>query len=159
MTDHATLLEHIAASRNDLDQLVEMLDDDAFDRIAWEWTIKDHLAHIALWERVAIAAAQGENEWDITGINQALWQEKRFNDINAAWQQRHALDPLSEVRADFHATHERLISTLSGLTDIELGQMLDPEGTRTLADRLASITHKHYDLHRAAIVEALDSAG
>ena len=158
--DHATLLERIAASHSALDQLVEMLDESAFTRIAWDWTVKDHLSHIALWERVSIAAAQGAAEWDVVDIDQSLWQEGRFNDINATWQQRHAAVPLADVLADFRDTHDRLISTLSGLTDADLGRLLDPASgsSRTLSDRLSGITYKHYDLHRAAIVDALETA-
>jgi hypothetical protein len=88
------------------------------------WTVKDHVVHLAAWERSALFLLQGRPRHEGLGVSEATYLsntdgEKAWDAINAAIKQNASLS-LSEALADLHQTHEYLLEALQPLTDEEL---------------------------------------
>jgi hypothetical protein len=84
------------------------------------WTVKDHLIHLAAWERSVVFFLQGKPRYAGLGVDQALYRNGDFDDINAAIFQQHKEMPLEEALALFHDVHRQLLQLLKPLTDADL---------------------------------------
>lgn len=117
------------------------------------WTVKDHLIHMAAWERSVIFFLQGQPRHAGLGVDQALYKNGSTDDINAAiFQQRKAM-PLSEAMAQFADVHQQLIELIQPLTDNDLQKsyrdyLPDESGDDRLAiDVIYSNTTGHFREH------------
>jgi hypothetical protein len=84
------------------------------------WTVKDHLIHLAAWERSVVFFLQGRPRYAGLGVDHALYKNGTFDDINGAIFQQHKEMPLSEAMAQFHDVHRQLTELLQPLTDTDL---------------------------------------
>jgi hypothetical protein len=107
----ADLLDTVRAARAQVDEIVAGYAGDLdrpFDD--GEWTRKDALAHIAVWERIAARKIAGLplNDGDDV-LDGQPWDLDAFNDAMAArWRERSS----AEVQAEFSAAHAAVISAL-----------------------------------------------
>jgi len=84
------------------------------------WTVKDHIIHMAAWERSVVFFLQGKPRHAGLGVDEALYLSGSDDQINAAiFQQRKDL-PLSGALALFRDVHQQLLNLLQPLTDAEL---------------------------------------
>ncbi len=82
------------------------------------WSVKDHLTHLAGWERSLIALLSGEDRAAAMGIEDKV--DAEVDEQNEALRQVHAsLGPEDALRL-FRQTHAELIARLGGLGDHEL---------------------------------------
>jgi hypothetical protein len=81
------------------------------------WSIKDHLTHLAAWERSALYFLQGKPRYEALGIDEALFMSGDFNAINDAVQKQNKDVPLAGVLADLRNTNERILAELAPLSD------------------------------------------
>src|SRR5574342_366784 len=58
------------------------------------WTVKDHLIHLAAWERSVVFFLQGQPRYAGLCVNQALYKNGTFDDINATIFQERKEMPL-----------------------------------------------------------------
>ena len=84
------------------------------------WTVKDHLIHLAAWERSVVFFLQGLPRHAGLGVDQALFKNGTFDDINAAIFQENKDMPLVEAMAQFHHVHQQLLKLLGPLNDSDL---------------------------------------
>src|SRR5512142_2119668 len=84
------------------------------------WTVKDHLIHLAAWERSVVFFLQGQPRSAGLGIDPALYENGSGDDINAAIFKQHQAMPLAEAMAHFRDVHRQLIQLLEPLTDADL---------------------------------------
>lgn len=84
------------------------------------WTVKDHLAHIAAWERSAVAILTGHPRHEALGVDQALYESGGFDAINSAIQSRSAGLSVEEVLTELADGHQTLLAVLAGLGDEDL---------------------------------------
>ena len=118
-TDLLVAIDHNwAALTAVLDRLTETQAMTSYD--AQGWTIKDHIFHIACWERSMVYFLQGRPRHAGLGVDEALYLEGKFDEINAAIWQQHQDRTFADTRMDLRATHEQMLQLLQPLTDADL---------------------------------------
>jgi hypothetical protein len=89
-------------------------------RDAQGWTVKDHVMHMAAWERSMVYFLQGLPRHAGLGIDATLYLEGSVDAINAAIQQQSQDFTLAAVRAELRDTHQQMMLLLYPLTDADL---------------------------------------
>lgn len=84
------------------------------------WTAKDHLGHLATWERSMTFLLRGRPRHEGLGVAEELYLTGDDDAINAAIQARTKDRSLEDVLVDLRATHQRLRSQVAAMTDEEL---------------------------------------
>jgi hypothetical protein len=121
------------------------------------WSAKDLLAHISAWERVLLVHhLQGGTFAKAAGMDEAtsaatehMTAETGLNDY---FYERDKELPLSEVLANFRATHQQMLAALDQLDDADLQRAHDPDDPQVrLVDSVVGDTYAHYRQHRATI--------
>ncbi len=147
------LLDLIARERGALEQAVANMGDDALAATSEGWSAKDHLAHVAAWERRLIGEIQGDRTAERFGLDEESFGATNTDDFNAMLYARHRDHPTAMVRAEFRASGEALRTAFAGLSDADLMRPVRPDdpGVETLVDLISWDTYKHYPEHVAAI--------
>lgn len=86
------------------------------------WTAKDHLAHLAAWERSMVYLLQGLPRHEGLGVEEAVYLEGGFDEINAVIQQASSDLPLEDVLALLASVHAQLRGIVEALPESELQQ-------------------------------------
>lgn len=152
MTRANALLERIEASWNDLFERVTDLGPGGLMRAAPHgWAVKDHLAHLAAWERSLLGLISGRDRLAEMGLR--VHVEHDTDAINAAVQKLHADETPEQVLKYFRESHSALMDALGKLSDADLDkpyshfQPSDPDVTRPVSDWVAGNTWEHYAEH------------
>ena len=147
------LLERITRERGALEQAVAGISDDALVATSGGWSAKDHLAHVAAWERRLVGEVQGDRAAAHFGLDEATFGTANTDNLNAMLHARHRDDPPATVRAEFRASGEALRAAFAELSDADLMQPVRPDdpNVETLVDLISWDTYKHYPEHVAAI--------
>lgn len=105
------------------------------------WRVRDELAHLALWERIAARKIAGEALPDGEDlIEREPWNIDAFNDeMTERWRLRSSAD----VLAEFAAAHEALVAAVQRADERDCA----PDGKAWLA--IAADGAGHYDGHFA----------
>lgn len=123
------------------------------------WSIKDHLDHLAAWERILLARLRGqpEREHEATGLDPEVYDAADLDEINQSIHHRQGQRTLAQSLDDFRATHLRLTAHLEGLKWKDLS---DQERTGApelpLLGTTVGNTYDHYAEHLATIQELAD---
>jgi uncharacterized damage-inducible protein DinB len=147
-------IERINASWSALEQVIHSFRDEQLTRLKRDrWTIKDHLAHIALAEQYWVALVNGQPPHDLFGTTRETLlsaSEDELNELGARHMQARSLAQVMELH---HDAHQQLLATLASLDD---GDLLKPSVLygreivgMTMLDTLRGNTYEHYDTHRA----------
>jgi len=125
------------------------------------WTVKDHLTHITAWEASVISFLQGRPRHEGLGVDESVYSNSSFDDINAVIQRQRMELPLDQATAQLQATHRRLMDLLEPLTDADLALPLraflpssPADDRRRAIDIVRDNTSAHFSEHLAWI-EAL----
>jgi hypothetical protein len=166
--DKRDLLRRIEAGRAELEAAIDSLDERQLTAIrdAQGWVVKDHLAHLAAWERSIVFLLQGRPRYEGLGVDEATYRTTEadgFDRVNAAIRLQTAGQTLAETLAGFQAVHGELLATLDGLTDADLLRTYssfapDEPGEETGAPIVGWIvgnTYEHYEEHLDWIRELL----
>lgn len=86
------------------------------------WTAKDHLVHLAAWERSITSFLQGQPRHEGLGVAESMYLNGTFEDINEVIQQQHKNLPLADAITQLRDTHQQLLALLQPLTDDDLNQ-------------------------------------
>jgi hypothetical protein len=86
------------------------------------WTVKDHLSHLAAWERSAVFFLEGKPRHEGLGVDEATYLTGNEDTINAVIQARQAARSLAEVLAHLQDVHQDLLRLLEPITDTDLQQ-------------------------------------
>src|ERR1700730_16404691 len=129
--DKEGLLQHYRQMREELLSAIEGLSDALFSERSLDgWSVKDHLAHIALWddirssEVVRISSGQ-ESAWRMTDE-----QDEAYNAL--AHDLRLSLSP-DQVRWELETSRQRLLTAISSATARGLdGSLYGEAGLRSL---------------------------
>jgi len=84
------------------------------------WTIKDHIVHMAAWERSVVFFLQGKPRHEGLGVDEAVYLEGTEDEINAAIQQQRQGLSLAEALNQLREVHEQLLKLLQPMTDADL---------------------------------------
>jgi uncharacterized protein (TIGR03083 family) len=164
VTTKAVLIEHINRDWTVLNALLNSLSDQQWTEItnADGWTVKDHVAHLAVWEQSVIALLDGLPRHIVLGVPESVYLSDDEDAINAMIFANHRDNPLDEVRARFRETHNALITRLARLTDADLNQSYahylpderDELGPPTINIIYGNTAH-HFRTHQRWIEEML----
>lgn len=118
-----------------------------------DWTVKDILAHITVWEQRMISwvAQTIRNEVPEMLPPGMTWDD--LDEWNEQTYQKHRLRPLDEVREDFQLSYTQALQAVQGVSEQDL---IDPqrfawrEG-RPLWVMVAANTSWHYKEHDESI--------
>jgi hypothetical protein len=150
--DKATLIRRIHEERERLLQALEGLSPEEMTHVpvVGEWTVKDILAHLAVWQGRLITALfqleQGRRPKDlelspaeVDALNARIYREQKDR-------------PLERVLADFHGTFQQLLRRLERFSDADLTQPgRFPGLAGPLWELIASETYEHDAEHRVDI--------
>lgn len=112
--DRDELLRHYEGMRRELLSAIEGLSDAHMTETSIDgWSVKDHLAHIALWDDIRAAevtriSAGRASAWRMTGD-----QDEEFNALS--YELRRSLS-LDQVRWEFEVSRQRLLDAIRDAT-------------------------------------------
>ncbi len=89
-------------------------------RDAQGWTVKDHLVHMAAWERSVVVFLQGQPRHAGLPVDEQLYLSGDEDAINAVIQAQHKDVSLAEALGDLHAVHRQLLSEIEPLSEDDL---------------------------------------
>lgn len=89
------------------------------------WKVKDHLAHLAVWEQSIVMLFQGQPRYQTLGVDAALYEMEKLHEINAAIYLIWEPVALAEVMERFGSVHAQMVTLVQGLSDAELNQTMD----------------------------------
>lgn len=123
------------------------------------WNAKDHLAHVAAWERSMVYLLQGLPRHEGLGVEESVYLDGSEDEINAVIQEASKNLALTEVRAVLRATHEQLRTLVAAMSGEDLrktySQFLPNEpgedDGRPILARISGNTDTHFDTHRGYI--------
>ena len=152
-TNRDELMEMVTTSRAELERLVGEFSPGRLEVAgSTGWAAKDHMAHVAAWEKSLMALLHGEDRGKALGIEA---EDKLDADqINEIIFERHKLEPLADVIEDFHTTHQRTLRKLESMTwdDLNLPYShyqpnVPPHNPRPVGYWVSGNTYAHYDEH------------
>jgi hypothetical protein len=115
------------------------------------WAAKDHLMHVALWERALLARLDGRPRHEALGIDEATDRQGDDEAINAAIFARTRHPPLSEVLDALRGTHAATRARLRALADEAAGSPgpAVPAAAEAVSAFLADLPSyiEHYEQH------------
>lgn len=160
------LVKRIARARADLDALVEGLDEEQLTQalVPGQWSVADHLAHLAAWERGVAEYLRGRSRAEGMGLTEAAWGMS-MDEMNALIYRRHETSGASQTRLLLRKAQEEMSEALNQLTDDDLqrdyGEFLpegqeSPYGERTVLHTIGANTYAHYEEHAATIRRVLE---
>lgn len=128
--DRDALLHHYRQMREELRTAIDGLDDEALIEPSLDgWSVKDHLAHIALWDEIRAAevariSAGHESAWRRTGD-----QDDVYNELSHALRSGLSLD---QVRWELATTWQKLLEAIASATPRGLdGSLYGEAGLRS----------------------------
>jgi hypothetical protein len=115
------LLRQIEASWNELQNYLASLTEEQLThrKDSVGWTAKDHLVHLAMWEKAGIALLEGKSKRETLNISPEIW-EQDDDPINAVLYERYRDMSLDEVMQTLRQTHERMLKKLDTMTTEDL---------------------------------------
>lgn len=121
------------------------------------WTVKDHVVHLAAWERSVLVLLHGRPRYEGLEVDEALYRSGDFEAMNAVIQQKWRHVSLAEALARLRETHVLLLQELAKLNDADLqrpftdflpGETELGDG-RLLIDLIIGNTVDHFPEHLA----------
>lgn len=129
--DRDALLEHYRKMREELLSAIDGLSDELMTEPSLDgWSVKDHLAHLALWDDIRVSevvriSAGHDSAWRMTGDQDGVYNALGHN-------LRLALS-LDQVRWELTTSRQRLLDAISSATARGLDASLYGEaGLRSL---------------------------
>src|SRR5579884_4033841 len=115
------LRRQIEASWESLQRLLAGLDESQLTAASGDaWSIKDHLAHVAAWERSLAALLEGRSRDQALDLCDAEVAHDDIDALNAAIQRRAAERSPAEVLAESREAHQQVLRALDALSDQDL---------------------------------------
>ncbi len=154
-TDMVTLRQRIDTGWADLAALIDRLSAVQLAATGPDgWSVADHLAHLAAWERSMVALLQGRPRHTGLGVSEVTYQAG-YDAINAAIQAASHGHLPAAVLAELRATHADLLAELAILADADLQRtyssfLPDEPGRESgapIVGWLAGNTYEHYAEH------------
>jgi uncharacterized damage-inducible protein DinB len=139
--DRERLLQHYRRTREALLAAIDGVSDVKLTEPSLDgWSVKEHLAHIALWDdvrasEVARISAGFDSAWRMSGE-----QDAAYNDMAHALRKALSLD---QVRWELETSRQRLLDAIAAATDRGLAPSLYGE---------AGLVSGHEEQHTAWIV-------
>lgn len=129
-----------------------------------QWNTKDNLAHLTAWEQSIVGLLNGEPRHERMGISEELYLSHDLDAINHAIYLQHRDQPLDEVLAAFHGSHQETMRLLESHNDEDLRRTYShylpnepgEDSGLPVVEWIAGDTWKHYDEHLKMIRELFE---
>lgn len=151
---NAELLATLRAERAHLDNLLADLSDEQMTQanVQDDWAIKDIVAHITAWERLAadrLSAAINGSALNFPIINN--WDD--VHAFNAARYAENKDKPIAAILEDAQTSYRSFVSIVEGLDDDFIANPLpfDWADNMTAFELIAANSYWHYKEHSEAI--------
>lgn len=147
------MMDRMAETRRELESFVGSLTDEQLTRPGKDggWSVKDHLAHLAMWEAGVAALLRREPRWEAMGLTRDFVSRSSEEEINAAIERRHKALSLAEVRQLFADSHQAMLDTLESLTTEDLHRPVNfyepGKNDRPVGGLVIGNTTDHYAEH------------
>ncbi|MBK7217028.1 MAG: ClbS/DfsB family four-helix bundle protein [Candidatus Promineofilum sp.] len=149
------LMDRIAAGYEALEQTVAGLDGLQLEHPGPEgWAIKDHLFHLAAWERGIAWLLTRRSRFQGMEITPEEWYNLTMDQVNDLVYQRNRERPATEALAALREAHQTMLDALAPLSDADLQRPYAEygEGGGRSADRpiigwIIGDTYEHYEEH------------
>jgi uncharacterized protein (TIGR03083 family) len=118
------------------------------------WSIKDHIAHLAEWERfLLLNQFEGHPPHQALQVDRATLEQSDEDGLNVILFERNRDRSLPDALADLHQTHAQLLAALEQIPDGGLTQpsyAIGPD-MRPVIIWVVDNTYEHYEEHRKTI--------
>jgi len=121
------------------------------------WSIKDNLAHLAVWEEFLLHHhLQGQPPHRVLHIDAATFERLDEDGLNAVIYEQHKDRSVDDVLGDLKRIHDQVVAKLEQMTFTELTQphYADDPTERPMMDSVIGNTYEHYQEHRV-VIEAI----
>lgn len=156
LPDKATLMARIDESWLALERAVGRLSEAELTKPADAngWSVKDHLAHITVWEQSLLALLEGRDRSVAVGLpsEAATWE---IDAINEQLYQLHRHESLDEVLTALRRSHQQVLGVVEGLTDEDLERPYShyqpdatPPRVHPVVGWVIGDTYEHYEEHQ-----------
>lgn len=121
--DKEQVLERMGRSWDELQAMLNGLSKQQLTAPGREdWSVKDHLTHLAAWERSALFLVQGKPRHEGLRVDESTYLSGDDDRINDAIYRLKRERSLSEVRLEFEQVHRELRATVERLSVEDLAQ-------------------------------------
>jgi hypothetical protein len=162
----AELIERLEGGYRAFEEWLSQLTDAQFSarHSSTDWSIKDHIAHLAAYEAGMAALLRRQPRWAAMGLDEKFVRDSEsFDDINATLNLLDKDRTSAEVLVAFRDAHQQLMAALEKLTDAELlmsyahYQPHDPDANQVdpVLGWIVGNTYEHYAEHQPWIEELL----
>ena len=158
--DRGDLLDRTRTKWVELNDVVSRLSEDRMLSGPGEaWSGKDQLAHIAMWQRIALARITGADEDALVGWTPEESATKDIDQVNERIRELSADRLLTDVRREFEDSHNELVAAVEGMSqgDLDRLRLPDQPDRGTFAQMIAENTYEHYEEH-IPLLQALAAA-
>jgi uncharacterized damage-inducible protein DinB len=116
------ILEEVHSARAEIEAIIDQLSQEQMTKATDEggWSIKDHLAHIAEWQRRGLGVIEGLSSWEAMNMDKETYEATDIDRINEMLYERNKDRPLAEVLTEFRKTQEKVILTLEQMNEDDL---------------------------------------
>ncbi len=160
----ADILERVRASWATLLGALEGLSDEQLVEPGPQgWSVKDHLAHIMVWDNVPTTILRGQPQRVAFGLDETTYSRiDSVDQLNALIYSRYQDVPLNEVRSTLGQMHSGLLAALERLSDADLDRRIasfggDADDQRPLRDKIEGDSWGHYAEHAGWLRELRES--
>ncbi|HYW89046.1 MAG TPA: DinB family protein [Chloroflexota bacterium] len=160
----AEVLERVHTTWAALHEAVAGLSDQQLTQPGPEgWSVKDHLAHIMVWDSVPIAVLRGEPQHRAFGLERDAYDRiDSVDQLNAIIYERFKGVPLAEVRTGLDSVHGELVAAIERLSDADLDRTIgdyggDADDRRPLREKLEGDSYGHYAEHSGWLRDLRDA--
>lgn len=116
----AELIEALNREREKILDLLEAVPEEDYEKpgVAGEWSLKDLIAHLSLWEGEVVRLL-----WQLKSGQKpstAQFRPQPVDEINKLWYQQMKDRPLERILDDFHAVRTQTIRRIEDFSDRDL---------------------------------------
>jgi len=160
------LLERIQHYRAILEETVRELDEEKLSQPGPEaWAVKDHLAHVATWEKGMVELLHKRPRFAAMGVEEAFMQGRSEDEINDLIFHQNKELSVQETLRKFNQAHSEMLKLLEKFSDSDLNRPYSdyvPGGDAKRKDPVIfwviGNTYAHFDEHTAYIRRLLESS-
>jgi hypothetical protein len=154
------LMEQIEAAWAELDHALIDLDAHQLSTAVTPggWSIKDHLAHLAVWTNSALALLSGKDRAAAIGIDADLWESGDEDEINAVIEREWSARAPADVLAALRTAQANLRELISAMDDEDLVKPYShfqpdarPYNANPVIGWIAGNTFEHVEMHLPSI--------